>query len=218
MARLPVPGPVVIPEGLEIKLVWSDGVGEWTNVLHGHLTAVGPISPGLAEQLFSAIKGQTGTAPWLAQLATTTEFTGVRVKDLRAAYNPEFLSSGAAAAGTGVGAPLSTNVALCVTERTGQAGRGFRGRVFLAGITVDGLSGPRQFDSATGAAAVAFMQGVMSALSTNQVPLVIGQRALAAGTDAAGNPLPARPADTVPVVSVEVADLRVDTQRRRLGR
>jgi hypothetical protein len=140
------------------------------------------------------------------------------VKDLRAANNPEYLSSSGPAAGTAVGAAASINTALVATLRTAQAGRGFRGRVYLAGLTNASLASSRQWDGPTGTDAVAFVEGLRTVMNTNSIPMVVAQRALQAGTDVNGNPLPARLADTVPVVLVDIANPRVDTQRRRLGR
>lgn len=218
MPRVPVPGPIVIPNCIEVKLHWSDSLGLFSNVLHGNLTAVGPINPALAETLFSAFKANTGTVVWLADLAATMSFTGVSVKDLRAANNPEFPSSGASAPGAAVGAAASVNNALVVTLRSAQAGRGFRGRVYLGGLTQASLASARQWSGAAGANAVGFIEGVRSVLSANSIPMVIAQKALQAGTDVAGNPLPARLAGIVPVVSVDIANPRVDSMRRRLGR
>jgi hypothetical protein len=218
MPRLPVPGPIVIPSCIEVKLHWSDTFGLFSNVLHGNLTAVGPINPALAETLFSALKANVATVTWLGDLATTISFTGVSVKDIRAANNPEFPSSSLAAPGTAVGPAVAINSALVVTLRSAQAGRAFRGRVYLAGLTATALASARQWTTGAGANAVAFVEGIQAVLTANSIPLVIAQRALQAGTDASGNPLPARLAAVVPVVSVDIANPRVDTQRKRLGR
>lgn len=217
MARIPVAGPVVIPNCVEVRLVWSNNGRTFKNVLHGNLTAAGPLNPTIAETLFSAFKTQLTSSSWGAMIHTTTTMTGVEVKDLRAGNNPTLLSTGAAAAGTGTGnaSPLST--ALVFTLKTAQSGRAFRGRAYLAGLAPIAIA-----DSLHGAAAaftngIAFLNGVNSVMGTQGFPLVVAQRALQAGTDKHGNPLPARAAAVVPVTSINNVNNRLDSQRRRLG-
>lgn len=218
MVRIPVGGPLVIRDCIEVKLHWSDSLGTFANVLHGNLTAVGPINPALAETLFSAFKAHAATVAWLADLATTVSFTGVSIKDLRAAHNPEFPSGGGPAFGTAVGPATSIGSALVVTLRTAQSGREFRGRVYLAGLTQAALASARQWDGLVGSRATAFIEGIRSVMSTNSIPMVIAHRALNAEEPVVPGSDPARLDGVVPVVSVDIANPRVDTMRRRLGR
>lgn len=218
MARLPVAGPVVIPNAEEIKLHWAFAGRLFSNVLHGNLTTAGPLNPALAETIFAALKTQTSTTAWLAECSTNLSFTGVSIKDLRAANNPELLSTGPAALGTGVTNAMPLNASLVITLRTAQSGPGFRGRVYLAGMLATGVTDGLHFTQAFSDAAVAFVQGIQSVATAQQTPLVVAQRALAAGTHADGSPFAARSASVVPVIAVVQENLRVDSQRRRTGR
>lgn len=218
MSRTVVPGPVVIPGCIEVSLLFSSSGRNFKNVLHGNLAAAGPINPSLPETLFTGFKTQLTSSGFGAQLSSGTSFTGVTVKDLRAPNNPVYLSTGAAVPGTGAATQLPINDAFVVTLRTGQSGRGFRGRVYLSGLIAASSIDGRTFIGATATAALAFINGVNSVMTTNSIPLVVAQRALAAGTDSHGNPLPARPASVILVTSVVNVNSRVDSQRKRLGR
>lgn len=218
MARLPVAGPIVIPNGIEVALHWSHPSGTFRNVFHGTNSAAGPVNPGLASTLFSAIKANAATTTFFVHLHTTVQFVGVSIKDLRAPNNPELPSTGTALAGTGPDDPVAISNALVVTLRTAFAGKGFRGRVYLAGFTIVAQDSMKVWDTGVGTDAVAFVEGIRTVLGTNNIPMAVGQRALQAGSDVHGNPMPARAAAVIPVISTDIANPRIDTQRRRLGR
>lgn len=218
MARPPTPPPIIIPNCIMVALHWSDSGREFSNVIHGNLTAVGPLNPALPETLFSAFKANAGITAWLGtHVSTGVSFIRVTVKDMRAGNNPTLASSGLPAAGGAAGAQVPVQAAIVVTHRTAQSGRAFRGRSYLGGLTVTDLNGPREWTGATGTAAVAMLNGMQSVMTANQIPMVIAQQHLLADP---ANPtrFPDRPANVVPITGFDIANPRVDTQRRRLGR
>jgi len=172
----------------------------------------------MAETLFTAFKTAFTSSGYAAAILPTVQFEAVSLKDLRTANQPILLSSSAPVVGTSSGNPISIGSALVVSLQTAQSGRQFRGRVFLAGMSDATLADARTFNAGMGAAAVSFITGIMGALSSNSMPLGLAQRALAAGTDKAGNVLPPRVANIIPVTNASMTDYRIDTQRRRLGR
>jgi hypothetical protein len=108
--------------------------------------------------------------------------------------------------GTGSGAALAANAAMCVSLRTNFTGRSFRGRFYLGA-----LSGPDQADAqnftttATGLMA-GFMEDFLDALNTiNMVLVVVSNyannvaRVIALATE---------------VISI-IVDTKIDSQRRR---
>lgn len=218
MARLPVPGALVIPNCVEIQLIYSWSGRTLKNVMHGSYTGTPALSNAFAETVFAAIKARAETTAWRARLGTGISFTAVGLRDLRSANQAQFLSTGPAVAGTGAGTTVSMNTALVVTLTTNLTGKQNRGRAYLAGMLDAGLSDPRTWSAAYGTDAVAFLSGIASVCSTNSIPLVVAQRALQAGTDHAGNPLPARTANTVAVTGQKIANPRVDSMRTRTGR
>jgi len=218
MARPPVAGSVVIPNCMEVKLNWSTAGHLWNNVVHGVYSAQRPINPALPEQLFSAIKAAAGTTAWMTHLNSDTSLLGVSMKDLHTPNQAEFGSTGLPMIGTGTGVTLPLSLALVVTLRTAQAGQGYRGRVYLCGLTDADLLTSTRWSDAAGTAGVGFVDALRSAMDGNTVPMCVAQRALAEGTHHDGTPWEARPAGTPDVVSCDIANPRIDSQRRRLGR
>jgi hypothetical protein len=219
MARPPVKGPIVIPSCAEVKLEWLINGVVMTNVVHSELIPAGPIDPAVATSIFSGIKSQAASTAWFAHLHPEVSFTAVEVKDLRAANNASYRSTGIAMVGTGTGTPLSQGTAMVITLRTNKSGRGFTGRLFLGGLDSSVLSTARNFATTQLDLAVAFVNGINSVVTPLLGRLVVAQRALAADPTSQ-NPAMTQPrqATTVPVISVDYADTRVDSQRSRLGR
>ena len=218
MARLPVAGPVVIPNCGEVKVNFIQQNEICSIVCHGNLTAAGPLNPGIAETIFSALKAAAGTTAFMGAVDPSCSMTGVTVKDLRAANNPTLESSGLALVGTGTGGPTPQGSALVITKKTAQAGKQFTGRAYLFGLTTTELANSRSWAAGAGQLGVGFMNALNAAMTASALPMVIAQRALQAGTTASGAALPARTAGVVPVTSFVARDLRIDSQRRRLGR
>jgi hypothetical protein len=142
----------------------------------------------------------------------------VGVKDLNAPFLPEYLSTGAAMAGSGALTPLGDHTAIVVSLKTSKSGREWRGRIYLGGLDAGATTDGRTATQAAVTAAGAFGEALRAAFSTNQIPLVIGQRELLSGTTSTGAALPPRAANKVPVTRAIVSDNRLDTQRRRVGR
>jgi hypothetical protein len=218
--RPPVKGPVVIPNCAEVKIKWTQGGLTLTNVLHGSLTAAGPLNPAIAESIFSAVKANAATTTWLGHVHPSCSLSGVEVKDLRAANNPGLVSTGLAAPGTSAGGEQSQAVAFVITLKTAFSGKGYFGRAYLPGVASDNLADSRHFVNTLGTPAVAFMNGINAAMTAQGIPWVLGRRALQANTDPAAPPhqQQSRPADTIPIQAAEANDYRIDSQRKRLGR
>jgi len=212
-------GPVVIPNCAEVKFIYSQGGMNITNVLHGNLTAAGPLNPSVAESIFSAVKANTATTTWFGLLHTGFSFTRVEVKDLRTANQPGLESTGLPLAGTGAGAAAPQDCALCVTLKTAFSGKGFFGRTYLGGLTVNELADSRHWAGTISVPAIGFMNAMNSAMTAQGLPWVVAQRALQANTDPAAPPhqQQPRPAGVVPITQAAITDLRIDSQRRRLG-
>jgi hypothetical protein len=220
MSRLPVKGPLVINNGIMVKLHWTFAARNISNVLIGTLTATPPDFDALANTLFTSIKGLSSTTGWLAECHPSLLLTAVSVKDLRTAHQADHVSSGPSVAGTGTGQPMALNSSMVITERTAMSGPGFRGRVYLAGMisqpTFDGI----HLTQAVSDAGVAFVLGVKNVMATNSIPMGVGQRSLAADPLAPPGSANASPraSSVIPVTAVLQENLRVDSQRRRTGR
>lgn len=218
MPRPKTPPPIIIPNCVQITLVWNTPAGQLHNVMHGLTTQQGPLNPALATNIFAALKANTSVTAWVSgHVHSTVSFTGVTVKDLRAGNNPTLASSGTALVGAAAGNVLPLSAALAVTLRTQFSGRQWRGRVYLGGLTTGDMLDSRTWTGAAGTAAVAMVNGCDAVFTTQQMPLALAQKLLIEGTDKHGNPLPRREAHCEDVILVDIANARIDTQRNRLG-
>lgn len=218
MARPVKPGPIVIPQCAEVKVFWSDGEFEWTNVWHGSTGGATSVNAALADTLLTGFKNALTTSGFGGNLVVATSLARVEVKDLSTAGQPAYLSSGGAQAGSDASSPLPVNTAICVSLLTQRSGAQWRGRTYLAGLGASVSNDNRHHTQIAGTNATAFVDACIAAMATAQLPMVIAQRELLAGTDSHGNSLPPRSASTVGVTGTKITSNRLDTQRRRLGR
>src|SRR5258708_37146974 len=78
---------------------------------------------------------------------------------------PVVTSTGAATPGTGIATALPPGASLVISERTAQAGRGFRGRIYLPGLDSSLLT------AATGAASAAGNTAAVNFITAGQTAL-----------------------------------------------
>jgi hypothetical protein len=212
-----IPGPIIIPNCIEVDLVWNLASGKQVkNVLHGQVAAGFNATAAIAQAVYAAIIASGQWAAWAAFLHTTASFQGVNLRDLRTSSMPLVSSTGAATPGTGAGSALPPGSAACVTLRTASAGRGFRGRVYLPGLDSGILT------AATGAmtagaqtAAQNFMTEVGTALTASAITLSIANPARQVYNGRKGALHPARAAAVINVTSNVVRLLALTSQRRR---
>ena len=219
-ARPPAKGPLVIPNAAMVQLLWTMNGRRLRNVLFAQVTAAGPLNPNVAETIFSAIKAAPGTATWLSAITTQCSLDGVFVKDVRAPNFPNISSTTLGVSGSSTSPAISQGSAMAITLRTAFSGRGFVGRVFLPGLTVGMLQNAVQFVDLSQSQGVAFITAVATAVQNALGPLGVGQRQLLASTNPAAPPPfnAGRNAILITPVTVTSVGLRVDSQRRRLGR
>lgn len=198
---------LVVPNAAQMRLIWSLGGQLYAlNVLGVVNAGSVAITQALTNTIGAAVKTGLTTSALGARITTNVALANVGLRDVRTANTAEFLDSGAAVAGTGALDTLPPQTALVVTLRTAQAGRSFRGRVYLCGFsetenfaagTYSGQAGP-----------VAFITAVQSALVNNGLNLGVISRPR---TD----PLNPSAGFVTPVTSIVLRDNVWDTQRRR---
>lgn len=211
-----VGGPIVIPNCVQVLLTWSVPGGKVAhNVLYGRSAGVPAPSVAQAQGIFSAL---TTGAQWTAMSShmVNTTFNSVTLTSVHSAGQPSFVSTGLAVPTTGTDPQaLPSEMAVCVTLRTGSRGVANRGRMYLTGF------GNAQVTTGNVilAACVTDVQNwagtILTALSAQSYTWVIGQPARAAYTGSTGTQHPARIANSVPVTSIIVRDNHWDSQRRR---
>jgi hypothetical protein len=198
--------------------MWTASGRTYSNVMHGGWTGAGSPTSSLAETLFTGFKSALTSSGLGALLHTDVSMTGVQLKDLRQPNLAWVLSSSGSAAGTGAGSFVSLATAIVVTLATAQSGRGFTGRVYIAGLDSAAIVSHLQATTAANTAAAAFITACMSTMASNSIPAVVAQRQLLAGTTSGGAQLGPRAAGTIAVTQARIVNARLDSQRRRLGK
>jgi hypothetical protein len=207
---------IVIPNCVEVKVHWTIHGIVALNVVHATYTGASPIPTTVVESVWSSFKANANTTTWLGMLHNAVNMVQLGIRDLRTPFQPEVLSTSSGLPGTSVANPYPNQVAIAVTLKTAMVGRQNRGRVYLGGISQATDGGTGTITSAAMVDAQNFVIALQGALAGQSMTLAIGQKHLPARTDKAGNPLPERPANTVPVTQILTLNSRFDTQRRRL--
>lgn len=218
MARLPTAGPIVIPNCVEVRLMWEVAGQNFSNVLHCQNPSGAAASDANAQAAFSGISTAFTSSGWGTFVHPSCTLFKVGLRSLHTANQVEHLSTGAAVPGSAAGAGAPLNCALVVTLRTNLTGPANRGRVYLGGLADSAMANMFNTIGPANTAAAAFISGTMTVLSGLAMPLGVAQKALNAGTRHDGTALPARSANIVPVTLAEVHNARVDSQRRRTGK
>jgi hypothetical protein len=218
MGRPPAPGPFVFPQGVEIRMIWQNNQRTWHNVLHAKAATPATVSQALADSLMSNFSTSLNSSGFTAHLFADTELVQVGVRDVNTANNVEWLSSGAAVPGVGVGPAMPLNDSICITWVSAKTGRENRGRIYFAGLDASAAASATTVAPTALSQAEAFATGLHTNINSAGLTHCIANRQLLAGKDAHGNDLPPRTATSVDVAAAKVTDNRFDSQRRRLGR
>lgn len=199
---------LVVANAAQMRLIWSkSGTLHALNVLGVVNAGSVSITQALTNTLGTAIKAALTSSGLGAQLSDSFALANVGLRDIRTANTAEFLDAAAATAGTGAATEyLPPQTALCVTLRTAQAGRSYRGRVYLNGY-VEAINVSSGVCTNT-APSVAFVAAIKAALQANGLDLGVISR------PAPDLPIPRAGFVTV-VTSAVARDAVWDTQRRR---
>lgn len=169
MARSPA---LVIGNAAQVRLLWSLNGNLGVNVLGASHTGSVVFNQGLADTLGAAIKAAYNSHLSAVQNGATS-LVRVGIRSLSSANLQEWLDQGAPVGGAGAGDPLPANVSLCLTLRTGQSGKSFRGRAFLGGWSEANNNSSGVADTPVVTAALAFMQAVRDALTASGLTLAV---------------------------------------------
>jgi len=220
--------PLVIPNCIQVKLGTAVAGQGCYNILHFQKAGSQTIDQTVAEAV-----GNASHTAWLANMAplcpNIVALGHSSVRDLTAPNLPEFIDTVAAVIGTSPTLdPLPAATALVVTIRTGSSGKSFRGRVYVTGFSEAANDGAGLATPAAGDAAVGFLSDFADAMDglgytlgvasrpSNASQLIrrtgmpngdIVEEVLSTTTQKAGG--------ITPYTSLQVRDLRWDTQRRR---
>lgn len=212
-----IPGPLVIPQTCQVKLQWQFPNGAiGSNVLGAIIPDDFTFTQADVDDVMDGIVASAGWAELNVLLGTGTRLLGVEIKDVRTANLAGVPSSAPPAVGTSAANALPENDALVVSLRTAQAGRAFRGRVYLGGWTTDALDTGGAATDAAVTAAQDFVTDVGVALNAKSFELAIAHRGHNAYiSPATGQTVEAEAAGSVPVTSIICRTATFASQRRR---
>ncbi len=212
-----IPGPLVIPNVVQVKLVWILPNGKFaSNVLHGHNDIPTAVDVIMADGILSVLAADPLWTAYALSLSTLTALQRISVRNLDAPLLPEFESTGDALPGTNATHPLPEGVALCCTLKSAAAGKSGRGRVYLSGYGNDQVDTLGHATAGCTGASSDFVSAVSNAMFSVGLRLTIANRAHDSYTSpATGLLVPAQLAGDNVVTQILVENNLFDSQRRR---
>lgn len=209
-------GPTIAPNVAEIRLNFAlEDTKSAHCVLHGRYSSAFAGSLAQCNAIFAALSTGGSWTALAAFLATTTQFTGVSIRDINSAGNPYLSSNTAAVPGTSASPSLPNEVALVASLGTAKTGPGNRGRFYLPGWATNALGAGNVAAAAAVTAFNTWQTLILPAFSAQGYTWVIAQPARAAYVGSTGTSHPARPAGSAPVTTTITRDNHWDSQRRR---
>ena len=202
----------------QLKINWSGPTRTWANI-YGMigLPTLPVFDQALANALFTSIAAALPASGLASLLADTVILESISIRSLNSANQPEFVGTGTPVGGGGVGDMLPLSVAACVTLRTAQAGKSFRGRSYISGFTETQNDANGRISTAANTAAQSWVQQIVGALGTHNM----GMAVLSFARDAATIPaktVVAKPGFGNTVTALLVRNTKWESQRRRTGR
>lgn len=212
-------GNLNVPQGVECKLLFTwQGAPHALNILHFRNPSGAAITQTTANTIDAAIKTAFTNSGIIADFATGYALANVSTRSMVAATDPWFIGTGAAVAAAGAGNPLPAATSFVVTLRTGQRGRSFQGRVYLAGWSEDANDAAGGITLLAANHALAFIDGIRVGMATSTPAFTLAL--LSRWTTPLGSPPNTPPTERNPPLLTDVTaivnmDQRWDTQRRR---
>lgn len=198
---------LVVPNAAQMRLIWGLGGQLYALNVMGVVNAGSvAITQALTNTIGTAIKTAFASQALNVSINSSVTLANVGLRDIRTANTAEFIDTGAAVAGTANTGLLPPQVAFVITLRTAQAGRSFRGRVYLPGYDEAVNTATGTLSAST--SSVNFVAAIQSALITNGLNLGVLSRPAPLAS-------PPRSGFITVVTSVVARDAVWDTQRRR---
>jgi len=200
MAFVPVPNTVAV----DVIYDWDGQIVE--NTLYYTL---GSATPNLADitELLEAVNGiiRAGLLPLMSNAISLLRLVGTLIE---VADGLQYISTtGLPEAGASDAESMPNNIAACISLRTGQSGRSFRGRNYVPGLTIENIDG-NNLNSSTMSAIAAVYEGLIEPVPASAWRQTIVSRYTAGAPRTTGI--------ATPVVNALFVDSVVDSQRRRL--
>ena len=210
-------GPVVVPNGIKLMIVWTLADGKIArNVLGGIAPAGYSPTTALAEAARAALVAGSGWSTLAGFLAPTISLTRVELQDIRSAHNAAIPSTGAATPGTSAGTALPSEVAAVISIRTAKTGQAGRGRAYIPGWATNALGASDLIAAAAFTALTNWTTNISNAITAAGLSwaLILPERN-GYTSPSTGTVHAHRDAVMAPVTSSLVRDNHWDSQRRR---
>lgn len=121
------------PHGAKVCMTWANGGRYWMNIWAFRKTDFNYTDQ---EALASALVAGLRTS-YKNFLAESTEWTEIKVIDMRTQMGPAYVGPLTGVVGLKVSDQTALSLAVVLTFQTALRGRAFRGRMYLAGFTED---------------------------------------------------------------------------------
>lgn len=214
-----IPGKVVIPNTVQVRMIWSlPNTKTVYNVLHGRTAGAPSVTQALAQAIYAALIADAATTNWRAQIHSSVSLAGIDLRSLHVVDQPTLQSTGGATAGTGAGGAIPPGDAFVVTLRTAQVGQHARGRVYLPGLDFSALAAGGVAAANTVTRAPLFVAALQTAMSGQGITMCLANPARQQYTGSTGTVHAARSATTVDVTAIVARNNIIDHQRKRAGR
>lgn len=125
---------VLVAGAAQLKVYFSINGELCINVYGLRVTGTPVFGQSLIDTIGASVKAVWGSNMG-PHCSVNCQLLRVGIRDLRQDHLPEWRETAASVVGTGVGDGLPSKDALCVTLRTAQTGKSFRGRTYLSGWT-----------------------------------------------------------------------------------
>jgi len=194
---------VPTPNGIKVEM---NGVQNGVPVVNVfHVKAPGTVSSADLDDTLAVFAGfWTDVKAALHPSYTLQNFTAT---DISVANGTQtILPYATGNVGTASGEAAAANAAMCISLRSNQTGRSFRGRTFLGGLTMAGFANAQTFNGTYTASLVNVIGDLIDALTAANLTLcVLSKYALGV----------ARVAGLLTEIISVIVDTKVDSQRRR---
>lgn len=205
--------PLVIANAALVTIHWARGDVAFINQLGALAPAGVVIGQTMANDLGIDIKAALASTALSADLHTSVSLVAVGVRDIRVAFQPEFVDSSPAVSGTAAGDPLPGSVALVVTFRTGLSGPRNRGRYYQGGLTEAANDASGQCSAIVSGHILSFVDGVRVAIAGAGMTMAVVSRPQLATV--VTKEIAARPGGVQGITSLQIRNNTWDSQRRR---
>lgn len=196
---------IPVPNGVQLCFDFASSGQNWQFCLMLRKSSGAPTTTDLEDVVLAA-------ATWWGSslkpdLTTATTLRQIRATDMTVQGGPQHIDT-INQAGTSASDEIGLNSPLVVSLRTQKRGRSYRGRVYISGMNIDGISNAVDVASGTASAFATIFAGLATALDALGFDVVVASRQ--------HNGVPTNPAE-VNEVTAYIVDTHLDSQRRRLS-